>query len=335
RGRATILDIAREAGVSPATVSNALNDRRYVEAETKERVKAVAARLGYAPNLRAQRLRTGRADTIALVSSMPFAVAAGPSRLGFLMEIAAVAASAALESGMALVLVPPSERTGPAIETLAIDGAIVVEPTADDSTVARLRAAGHAVVSIGRQPGDKPVPYVDLRSGPSTGILLDHLWDRSSRRIALVVGAQRRNSYVEAEEEFQRFAARKEMPPLILRVDETSGEDGACAAVEGLLSTHPEVDALCVPVDAFAVGANRAALRCGRHVPADLRLVTRYDGLRARQCQPNLTALDLKLDEVAARAVELLMEWIRTGQGRAFAEGPEPTLILRGSSVGE
>src|ERR1700683_1326352 len=106
-GRPTILDIARLAKVSPASVSNALTGRRRVAEATRKTVLAIADRLGYAPNLRARRLRTGRADAIAVFSPMPFAIAAGPSRLGFLMEIAAAAAAAALESGIALILVPP------------------------------------------------------------------------------------------------------------------------------------------------------------------------------------------------------------------------------------
>src|SRR5277367_969704 len=66
----TIIDVARLASVSPATVSNALNGRPNVDAKTRDRVLAAVRKLGYTPNLRARRLRTGRADTIAIFSSM-------------------------------------------------------------------------------------------------------------------------------------------------------------------------------------------------------------------------------------------------------------------------
>lgn len=103
----TIADVARAAGVSRTTVSHALNGLGKVDPRTRERIKRVATELGYRPNLRAQRLRRGQAKAIALASTMPFAVAAGPSRLGFYMEIAAAAAESALLHGYALVLVPP------------------------------------------------------------------------------------------------------------------------------------------------------------------------------------------------------------------------------------
>src|SRR5262245_14035982 len=104
--RPTIVDIARRVGMSAATVSNALTGRRPVDPETRERIQAAARELGYSPNLRARRLRTGRADTIAIFSSMSFAVAGGRARLGFTMEIAATAAQRAMEKGIALILVP-------------------------------------------------------------------------------------------------------------------------------------------------------------------------------------------------------------------------------------
>lgn len=74
----TIADVARAAEVSRTTVSHALNGLGKVDPRTRERVKRIALELGYRPNLRAQRLRTGQAKAIALVSSMPFAVAGGP-----------------------------------------------------------------------------------------------------------------------------------------------------------------------------------------------------------------------------------------------------------------
>ncbi len=331
--RPTIIDVARTAGVSPATVSNALNGRRYVDADTREKVKATARRLGYTPNLRARRLRTGSADTVALLSSMPFAVSAGPSRLGFLMEIAAVAAATALENELALVLVPPLEHKRLPIDDLPIDGALVIEPTEDDPTTARLRDRGLAVVSIGRQGGAKGVvPFVDLHSAHTARLLLDHLHAQAARRIALLIGAQSRNSYQETEAAYREFARRNKMRPTIVRIDESGGEDAAHAATLHLLEEQPELDALCVPVDAFAVGANRALAERGRKVPADVKLVTRYDGFRARQCNPALTAVDLHLPEVASLAVKLLMAHMRGDEAEHSVRGPLPELIVRGSS---
>ena len=97
----------------------------------------------------------------------------------------------------------------------------------------------------------------------------------------------------------------------------------------------PETDAIFAPVDAFATGAMRALRDEGRAVPGDVRVVTRYDGLRAREERPALTAVDLHLDQVAALATRSLMDLIAGKQIQHTTAGPLPSLICRGSSQDE
>ena len=330
RQRPTITDVARAAGVSITTVSHALSGKGYVDPATRAHVQEVARRAGYRPNLHAQRLRKGGAHTIALLSSMPFAVAAGPSRLGFLMEIAAVAASAALGKGLALVLVPPVEGRDQPLDALDLDGALVIEPAADDTTVDYLLKRGLPVVAIGKQPGAK-TPYVDLRSSETAQLLLAHLEAQGGRRVALLIGNEPRNSYLEAEAAYRAFTRARRMPLRIAKASESGGEAAGYAEAARLLVADPAIDAICAPIDAFAVGAVRAVDESGRTIPGDVRIVTRYDGLRARNSVPPLTAVDLHLDQVAALAVDLLFEHLNKST-RAFVVGPEPQLVVRESS---
>lgn len=332
--RATIADVARAAGVSPTTVSHALNGRGQVDARTRLRVEKAAQALRYRPNPHAQRLRTREAHMIVLLSSMPFAVAAGPSRLGFLMEIAAAAAVSALTQGLALVLAPPMESGHPPLDALDVDGAVIVEPTARDAAVEHLLKRGLAVVSIGRQPQvADPVPYVDLRSAETARLLLEHLRAQGARRIALLIGSERRNSYIETEQVFRSFAAQLKQTPIVATAEETAGEQGGYEAAQKLLRRHPSIDGLCVPVDAFAVGALRALKEGGRRVPQDVVVATRYDGMRARTSDPALTAVDLHLDQIAAKAVGLLLDHLRGDKTRRSVETPAPDLIIRASSA--
>ncbi len=332
--RPTIIDVAREAGVSVTTVSHSLNDRGFVDPATRARVKETARSLGYRPNRHAQRLRTGDAHTIVLFSSMPFAVSAGPSRLGFLMEVAAVAAAAALTRSLALVLAPPAESAHLPLDVLDVDGALVIEPALRDRNVDFLVGRGVPIVSIGKQPGDAhPLPFVDIHSALTVRLLLQHLHAQGARRIALMIGSECRNSYIEAEAAYREFARETAATCLIARAEESGGEDAGYAESVRLLSESPEIDAICAPVDAFAVGAIRAIAETGRRVPNEVKVVTRYDGLRARSCVPPLTAVDLHLDQVASLAVQLLFEHLHGDTRRLVVAGPEPTLIARESSA--
>lgn len=296
-------------------------------------MKAVARELGYRPDVRAQRLRTGEARTIALVSSMPFEVAGGASRLGFLMEVAAVAASAALTRGLALVLVPPMSTARLPLEQLDIDGAIVIEPAQDDPNIALLQSRGLPIVCIGRVPGNDAVPYIDMHTPATTMMLLSHLREQGAKHIALMIGAQRRNSYLDAQESYRTFCTRHRMRPAVACIDETGGEQAAYEACLQLLAQHPELDAICVPVDAFAIGVVRAIGERGLRIPQDIKIVTRYDGLRARTCRPPLTAIDLHLDDVSSLAVDLLFAHLGGKREQLAVEPPLPQLIVRESSA--
>ncbi|MEV8124576.1 LacI family DNA-binding transcriptional regulator [Streptomyces sp. NPDC085944] len=330
----TIADVARLAGVSRTTVSHALNGLGKVDPRTRERVRQAAAELGYRPNLRAQRLRRGQAKAIALASSMPFAVAGGPSRLGFYMEVAAAAAERALLHDYALVLVPPVQ-SGSALYSVDIDGAIVVEPEVDDAAAAQLRERGLPYVALGRPVSpDEDAPYVDLRGGLVAELLLDHLRAQGARRPALIVGSGSRHSSVDAFAAYRRATDRYGWEPVVARVVESGGEQAGYDACAALLAEHPETDAVCALVDAFAVGAVRAIRDSGRAVPEDVMVVTRYDGLRARTCEPPLTAVDLHLDRAASDAVELLLARLRGDTVPATTTAPPPPrVIARASST--
>ncbi|MEV7611824.1 LacI family DNA-binding transcriptional regulator [Streptomyces sp. NPDC089799] len=330
----TIADVAQAAGVSRTTVSHALNGLGKVDPRTRERIKQVAAELGYRPNLRAQRLRRGQAKAIALASSMPFAVAGGASRLGFYMEIAAAAAESALLHEYALVLVPPV-KSGSGLHSVDIDGAIVVEPDVADAAAADLRERGLPYVALGRPVSpDEEAPYVDLRGGPVAELLLRHLLEQGARRPALIIGSGARHSSVDARAAYERLAAEHGWEPVVATAPEAGGEQAGYECCAALLAAHPGVDAVCALVDTFAVGAVAAIRDSGRTVPDDVLVATRYDGLRARTCEPPLTAVDLHLDRAAADAVELLLGRLRGDvDTAAVATPPEPRLVVRASSV--
>lgn len=328
--RATILDVARHVGMSTATVSNALSGNRPVDDKTRERVRKAAAKLGYRPNVRAQNLRTGRADTIAIFSSMPFAVAGGRARLGYLMEIAGAAAERALQADMALLLVPPLAEGSESLAAFHADGAIVVEPGRNDPGVALLQSRGIPMVAIGRPTPEGSLPYVDCRHYDAARVVFDHLKTPGTRQIGLITGAQDRNAHRSAERAYGDVISGMRQKPIVALVDEEGGMEAARLAARELLQAHPQMDAMFVSVDSFAVGALRAAEELQIDVPHRLRIVTRYDGLNARSNE--LSALDLKLDQLGALAVDLLMD-VMAGATPDPKVGPLPSLVIRKSSL--
>lgn len=318
--RVTIADVAREAGVSRTTVSHALSGRGKVNAATRAKVKEVAERLNYRPSARARSLRSGKSQTLALLSSMPAAVSAGPSQLGFFTELAMGCARTALLEGYVFVLAPPTEAANP-VDLLDIDGAILLEPTVDDPLAEALRDRGIPYVTIDGPSSSESaalsgavVPTgvdskwsIDLHHRDTAQLLLDHLLDQGATQPALLVSRSLRGAQIAAREVYAETAAARGFTPLIAEADETSGEDGAFAAAEDLLAAHPDIDAVFAPIDTFAAGAVRAAQESSRVIGEDLLIATRYDGLRARTSHPPLTAVDLGLEAISSAAVEMLV----------------------------
>lgn len=328
--RVTIADVAREAGVSRTTVSHSLNGIGQVDPTTRQRVKDVAARLRYRPSVRAQRLRAGRSQTIALLSSMPAAVSAGTSRLGFFTELAMGCAEVALLHGYVLALAPPTEGLNP-LTHLDIDGAILLEPAPTDQLAAALTEQGTPYVVIDGPSGDTSV---DLHHKEAADLLLSHLADQGATRLGLVMSSNGRLSQQVFEQQYRAATQRVGCAVVIDTADEREGEQGGYDATARLLAAHPDLDALCVPIDTFASGAVRAASALGRVVGKDLLIATRYDGIRARTSTPPLTAVDLQLGEVSRAAVGLLLRALGDKSARDERTTPIPTLRPRASTRG-
>ena len=329
--RVTVVDVARRAGVSPGTVSNAISGKRKVDQETRKRIDAAIAELGYVPNLVARGMRTGRANTIAVFSSMPTAVAAGASKLGFLMEVAASAAEAALQHNMALVLIPPIEDPAEVFQATPLDGAILLEPESDDPFLSLLRARSVPTVVVG-DTLDGDIPCIRMDYETMANMLIDHLLKAGATRMLLVAGSSARRSNEMFASVYRTRMARAKLPVRIVEVSEIDAEEGAKAAVAAEIAGGVPFDSVLVPIDAMATGVMVGLRLAGLDVPGDVQVVTRYDGLRARSENPPLTALNLHLDAVAKAATAELLSLIEGSPAVSSGAVPAPDLRCRASS---
>lgn len=325
--RAKLVDVAKLAGVSPGTVSNTLHNTRFVEPETRRRVEDAIRTLGYVPDIRARQLRTGKTQTIALLSSVPMNIASGASRLGFMMEIALSAAIIALEKQHALVLIPPGEQL---LDSVSVDAAILLEPSRNDPLIAQLQNASIPFVTIGKAPGEEVYPWVDLQSAVTTSMLLEHLEAQGARRIALFTGRTERTSSHQAEAVYRHWCG-SHASPVIMQLDEMNGEEAGYLAMKQCLSQHHDIDGVLVLIDTFATGVLKALREEEIAVPHQMRVATRYDGIRAREATPAMTAVNLHLDLVAQAAVHLLFDLL-AGKPATSHPGYRPELVVRQST---
>ncbi|EGX5198832.1 LacI family transcriptional regulator, partial [Salmonella enterica subsp. enterica serovar Typhimurium] len=180
-------------------------------------------------------------------------------------------------------------------------------------------------------PGtDTPVPWVELHSAATAQLLLTHLETSGASKCALFVGNTRRTSVLESEAAYQRWCAGRQAP-VVYSLNESEGENAGYQAAQQLLQAHPDVDGVLVLIDTFASGAVRAFQEQAVAIPERMRVVTRYDGIRARESLPPLTAVNMHLDEVARQAITLLFA-VLSGEKISYSDGIMPELVVRAST---
>ncbi|MEU4026416.1 LacI family DNA-binding transcriptional regulator [Streptomyces anulatus] len=259
----TLLDVARAAGVSKSTVSDALQGSGRVAEATRDRVRAVAEELGYRPNSAARRLR--RASTGAVGLHLP----ATATRLDYYMNLAFGAVERAQEDGLDMVLLAPSGAAGGRIAS-RVDGLLVIDPEPGDSAVPGLLDAGVPVVTGERYlgPATGPSGAVVCDNAASLTALLDHVTERGARRPALLAPSGS-SAWATALRATAGSWGRAHGVAVTLRtVPFAATPAEAEAATLALLAADPAVDAVICAPDGSAPGVLRAATTLGRKVGA-------------------------------------------------------------------
>lgn len=327
RRAVTMSDVARHIGVSRSAVSFAFNDEKQVSSETKARVLAAAAELGYRPNAGARALAGRTTDLFGLVTDIVSTPFAG--------ELIAGAQEWFWEHGKSLIIVgtptpdrPDSKsvemmlehRVGGVMIATTYNRAIEIPRELDDIDVALV----HCYDEAGTHPSIVP----DEQDGGYTATRL--MLDRGRRRIALVgidehldAARGRLAGYRQALEE----AGVPVDPELIVAggADATSGYDATKAL---LARTRP--DGLFCGNDRIAMGAYDAAREAGLGIPSDLSIVG-FDNheVIAAYLRPSLTTIALPFREMGRLGAELLV------RGPGDHDVPRLTVrcppILRGS----
>jgi DNA-binding LacI/PurR family transcriptional regulator len=313
-GRAIgIREVARRAGVSTTTVSHALNGKGRISPETRRHVSEIAEQLGYVPNATARNLAGGRTGLIGLAVAQTGVGNFAVSDYEYFAELISAASVVALDRGYALMLA--SAAQGDAWSRTAVDGAIVVDPVADDPLVTRADSVGWPLVTTGRIPGSAHDCWIDNDHRAGTRAMLDHLAERGAERIALL-GTPTTTSYaIDSLAAYEEWCAEHGQQPIetVARGDLTEGS-GFEGTVKLLRRKRPP-DAVHSTMDRLALGALLAAPTQGLSVPRNLLVSGCADSAASRWARPGLTTLELKPSDIGAAAIELLA---------ALIEGREP-----------
>ncbi|GGR56158.1 LacI family DNA-binding transcriptional regulator [Streptomyces roseolus] len=333
----TLEDVAREAGVSRATVSRVVNGVRNVAPEIQDAVRAAVARTGYAPNQAARSLVTRRTGAVALVLSAtggsftarlfsdPFFGRVVDGVLPVLRERAVQPVLLVAESEPARLQLVDYLRRGGA------DGAVVVPLDEDDPLPGLLVAAGLPTVLFGRPRAGVRCGWVDLDNGAGARLAAEHLWAVGRRRPAVIAAPVSAPTARERLDGFTAALASRGVTAVPVERGRFTEESGRHAMAR-LLARHPDVDAVFAANDLMARGACRHLAERGLAVPGDVAVVGFDDSVAARDAALPLTTVRQPVEEMAAALTGLLLGQLDGSAPRAGSKVFEPALVVRASA---
>jgi LacI family transcriptional regulator len=315
----TIRDVAQAAGVHVSTVSRAFSASHLVKRETRDRVLAVAAELGYQPNETARALTTGRTRNLGLIVSD----IANP----FYPPLIKAAQSYARVRGYQVFVADTDEdvRTEEElIRTLArqVDGVVLVSPRLANDVIARL-GGDLPFVLVNRQVPGLSAVLMDVAHGAALAV--EHLSGLGHGHLALVGGP--RGSWTSAQ---MRRAAGRAAADQGIRLDvlgpNAPTEHGGIEATAAVLRTG--ATGVIAYNDLVAIGLLARLHARNIPVPTRLSVVGIDDIAMSRMSRPALTTVRLPKQRAGEIAVELLL---------AVLDDPDPDTIIgtRGTLHGE
>jgi DNA-binding LacI/PurR family transcriptional regulator len=322
----TIYEVARQAGVSIATVSRVLSGASRVGDASRRRVEHAVAATGWVPDPAARQLAGAGGDVVILAIGVAdrqeFAADPYYARViaGAQEETACRGLSLAVQLGQRGSVA----ASGAWRRNRRCLGVVLVNVDAEEA--ACLSGLGASLVSMGRS--GPSLPSVDPENEAGAKAAIQHLVSRGCRRIAMIAGPDRNPCARERLAGYRSVMRSAGLPEAVFSADFT--RTGATEATRLLLRTTPGPDAVFAASDLMAAAALQVLIGSGRRVPDDVAVVGFDDSPPALMTTPALSTVRQPVEKLAALAVRTLLD-------PAGARPPDqrmPTrLVVRASSA--
>jgi len=337
--RARIADVAREAGVSKSAVSFAFNQPSRLRPETAQRIREVAARLGYRTHPVARMLSAGVTATLGIVTPQPLDRAfANPFFALFTQGVARVAE----EAGFALQFISPLEGSlDRALGRATVDGILIIGVGDRHPEIDALRRTSLPVVVVDAPPWlDRSALAVDDEGGARAAAR--HLVSLGHRQVLIVsmeppsLGSEVRESVMARRlrgyrGELVSAGSDAEASPWVV-VAPASFEGGEAVFLAAWQDGRRPTGVLAMS-DVSAIGVIRAARSVGLSVPRDLSVVGFDDLPFTAFTDPPLTTVHQPVEVKGEEAARMLLQGIADAGSAPRRQVLATGLVIRGSTA--
>lgn len=333
--KATINDVAKQAGVSIKTVSRVMNNEPSVRQPTREKVMAAVEELNYQPNLAARNLAGSKAYSIGYVYDNPNAYYVIDMQNGIL--------SACKKQGFELVIHPCDSTKPDIIEEITamvkksrLAGLVLTPPFSESPEfVSKIKELDVNIVRImsGDVAPDNLTPCVMINDRQAAYSITEHLISLGHKKIGFIAGGMEHKSTVERLNGYKDALTKHniEVNEAFIRDGEYSFESGVEGA-KTLMSGAEKPTAIFSCNDEIAAGALFASRLMDIAIPEQLSIAGFEDSPFSRQTWPKLTTAHQPNQAIAENAASLLIAHTRK-QTKAIEEKLyTPELVVRDST---
>ncbi|WP_438347925.1 LacI family DNA-binding transcriptional regulator [Paenibacillus sp. FA6] len=328
----TIKDVAREAGVSVATISRIINNKGGASPETISHVNSIIKKLNYKPNKLAKSLSEGNSNLIALL--VP--TLSNPFFPELVKEIERVANENAFN-----VYLCNSDDNRSKVEYYLdsmkdnyVSGAIINSLHVDASDLEALEKSGIKTITIDRANFEHPYSAITVDHTLGAQLAVTHLIrDERCNNIVFIAGPRNEKSAIDRLTGFTLALneANHSMKTTIRYGD--FGTESGYENVKSLIQAGHSFDGIFCANDAMAIGAMRACNEFGIQIPKQVKIVG-YDNISiASFIYPPLSSVDQCKSEIGKLAVNELINLIKDTNYKPKQYRLEPKLVIRNSST--
>jgi LacI family transcriptional regulator len=332
--RATLKEVAKEAGVHPATASRALNasTRSMVNTATAERVLRVAKELGYTPNPIARSLKTARSSSVGVV--LPDLT--NPIFPPIVRGIEDVLRDVGYSTWIVNTDNDP-ERESSGVDSFrqrSIEGFVFATARLSHPLIEEMADASMPLVLVNRRVSRIDIPSVTADDATGVSLAMNHLYELGHRQIAHIAGPQELSTGLFRKRAFRQCLEDLGLPhePERIAACETWSEDAGDRALTTLLDKGVPFTAVVAGNDLIALGCYDAMKRRGLRCPEDISVVGFNDTPFMDKVSPAMTTVRIPQYEIGAEAARLLMEMLQDPARHPRSLLLPPTLIVRDST---